>query len=354
VVLLATALASCATLEGGEGGGEALPNAGAGPFRKLVSGELGLNRSAPYALSDDRDLLRDPAILDEDGDPATPAVVGYFAANLAKDPPDAAPPDALVRVRAVDGRSFERRGVTVLVPSLAWEGASVGAPAALRVGGATWLYYAAGGGIGLARSDDGEHFAREPEPVLGAVLDSWELGAVPASPSVVRLPDGSFRMFYEVAFGDGSTRIGEARSLDGLRFERVGEGPVLAPSAARLPSGDAAYDDAAVGSPSALVATPAVGRPILRVYYAARDRDGHQTIGLAARLLGDEGPLERAVAPVFGVGEKLQPREPCVVAGDGYSWLFVTQRAGKTKSMQYPAVAVGVAPALAELPPAAP
>jgi hypothetical protein len=35
--------------------------------------------------------------------------------------------------------------------------------------------------------------------------------------------------------------------------------------------------------------------------------------------VGDEGPLEHAVAFVFGANEKLQPREPCVVAGDGCS-----------------------------------
>ncbi|AUX43238.1 uncharacterized protein SOCE26_046820 [Sorangium cellulosum] len=360
----ASQLVACATLpsDGEEG---SLPNAGAGPFREIAQAELGSARAAPYVMDDDDHFTRDVSVVDLDGDPSTPAAAGFFAATLRPEgapedtPPDPlAPPSAIVRHDAADGRSFARAAATVLAPELDWEGGTVAAPSALRVGGEIWLYYAAAGGIGLARSADGVTFAREPAPVLAPLAPGragWERGATPGSPGVVHLPDGSFRMFYEVPGDGGAPAIGEARSDDGLAWERVGDGPALAPAprpgaAAGAPDGDGEpFDSAAVLDPAPALAVSATGRPILRVYYTGRDGAGRSAIGLVARV-GYDGPLQRAAAPVFGASSALAPRAPSVVVYPGFSLLFVTQAAGTRADQGYPAVAAGVAPADAALP----
>ncbi|WP_437961043.1 hypothetical protein WME76_16355 [Sorangium sp. So ce119] len=359
-------LASCATLPSDGGDEGSLPNAGAGPFREIAQAELGSSRVAPHVMNDDERLARDASVVDLDGDPSTLAAAGFFAATVrAEGAPDDAPPEplapanAIVRHDAENGRSFARRSTAVFASELAWEGGAVAAPSALLVDGEIWLYYAAAGGVGLARSADGIAFAREPAPVLAPVApgEGWERGAVPASPGVVRLPDGSFRMFYEVAGDAGASSIGEARSDDGLAWERVGSGPALAP--ASLPddgapeADDAPFDGAAVLDPAPLLAVSATGRPILRVYYAGRDRAGRSAIGMAARS-GHDGPLQRAAAPVFGASSMLAPRAPWVAVHPGFSLLFVTQAAGTRDGQRYPVVAAGVAPADAALPPPEP
>ncbi|WP_437627614.1 hypothetical protein [Sorangium sp. So ce1151] len=355
-------LAACATLpsDGGEG---SVPNAHAGPFREIDQEELGSSRVAPHAMDDDERFARDASVIDLDGDPSTLAAAGFFAATLHAEgaaPDPLAPPNAIVRHDAADGRSFTRSSVTVLAPELPWEGGFVAAPSAVLVRGEIWLYYAAEGGVGLARSADGAAFEREPAPVLAPLAPEeggWERGAIPGSPGVVRLPDGSFRMFYAVAGDDGASSLGEARSDDGLAWERVGDGPALAPAsrsgAGALAGEGEPFDSVAVFDPAPVLAMSATGRASLRVYYAARDSAGRSAIGLAARW-GHDGPLQRAVAPVFGASSALAPRAPWVAVYPGFSLLFVTQAAGTREGQGYPAVAAGVAPADAALPPRTP
>jgi hypothetical protein len=355
ILPIALAALGCATLAEADGGDVDLPNAGAGPFREIRDDELGNLRSAPNALVDDNRFAEDPSILDADGDAATLEAWGYFAIHVAPEGEDADPlsaPAAIARYAAPDGRSFDRAPVVVLEPALAWEGGTIGAPMALRRGGEIWLYYAAAGGIGLARGADGVSFTREAEPVLTAATAGWDAGLMPASPAVVELWDGSLRLFYEVRGADGAARIGEARSADGVAWARVGAEPALAPSAAAA-GGDEPYDDASTGAPFATLAQSPEGRRIVRVYYAAVDGQGRGTIGLAARV-GAEGPLERAVSPVFGTGDRFAPRAPCVALHDGFSLLFATQRKGRGDAEDFPAVAAGVAPATAVLPAPAP
>lgn len=349
------AITSCATLPESPGGGEGLPSAGAGPFRALVAGEIGNSRSAPNALTDSRGFGRDIAVIDLDGDPSTYDVAGFVAAAVkegGQNPTRDSPTKAIVRYGALDGRSFDRSADVVIEAGDGWEGGVIGAPAALRVDGAIWIYYAAAGGIGLARGDAlGTTFSKESEPVLTAAGSGWAAGAVPQSPGVVRLADGTFRLFFEVPLPGGGTAIGEARSTGGLQFEPIGDGPVLAPDTTPSAGDDPVYDGAAVGGPFPMLAGAENGHdgePILRVYYGATDSDGKKTIGLAARY-GGEGPLSRAVAPVFGTGKPLDPGEPCVVVFDGFSLLFATQRSSTTG--KDPAVAAGLAPATAALPP---
>lgn len=349
--LLAAAamVGSCATVDDAGGGDLALPNAAAGPFRELEHDELGNNRAAPNALKNDDHLPRDPSVLDADGDLETFASVGYVAHTEPFDglPDPAAPPNAIARYLAPDGRSFERTFEIVLEPALDWEGGVVGAPCALAVGGEVWLDYGTAGGIGLARSNDGLDFRREAEPVLGPDAVGWERGATPASPTVVRAPGGDYRMFYEVALAADYSVIGEARSEDGVRWQRTGSGPVLVPSE---PGGVSSYDDASVGAPHAIYHRSVEGRMILWLYYGALDRDGRRTVAVAARTDGAE-PFQRASAPVFGASSSLGPTEPWVIRYPSFTLLFATQRAGRTQSQDYPAVAAGVAPATAVLPP---
>lgn len=355
-LLVALPLLSCATLPEPGGGGENLPNAGAGPFRALTQPELGNLRSAPNALEDDEIFTRDPAVIDLDDDPLTFTIAGYFGAAVKqgdRKPKEADATVVILRYEALDARSFDRSAEPVLSPEEPWEGGVIGAPSVLKVGGEVFLYYAAAGGIGLARSPDGHAFTRLPGPVLGPAPDGWEASRVPRSPGVIHLPDGSFRMFYEVSVGagegDGATAIGEASSPDGVVWTRVGTAPALAPSKA-APGQDEPVDDARVGSPFPILAVSAEGRPLLRLYYGARDQAGNEVIGMAARFEGSRGaPFERSVAPVFGTGEPVGSREPCVLAFPGFTLLFATAQTSAMRTR--PAVAAGVAPATVALPP---
>jgi hypothetical protein len=351
-ITLALVATACATLADAESGGDNLPNAGAGPFRALRSDEVGNLRSAPNVLVDDETFPRDPAILDIDGDLSTPAVVGYFSLTPKvpmTEPDPATPSRAIVRYDALDGRSFQRASLVVLVPEHTWEGASFGAPSVLRVGSEIFLYYAAEGGIGLARTNDGVAFNRLSVPVLGANADTntWEKGNPPANPGVVFLDDGTFLMFYDVLVSPGVRKIGEARSKDGLTWERVLPGPALEPRPDTNPN-DPNYDGVSVEAPNPVLGRTSEGRPMLRVYYEAHDALGRRTIGLAARYDVSQGALDRAIGPVFS--GSLGPGQPWVDVRPGYSLLFVTQTEGRSKSEQIPAVAAAISPADAVLP----
>ncbi len=340
-------LCACSTVADSGGGDVALPNARVGPFREIEQTEIGNARSAPYALRDDGDFPRDASVIDADDDPATLAVIAYAAHTLTpagEEPDPTLPPNAILRYTAADARSFERESMTVLTPTQPWEGDTVGAPCALRHEGAIYLYYAAAGGIGLAIGDAvGEAFG-EPQHVLAAD-GGWEAQQVPTSPAVSRLPDGSLMMFYEVPLPEGSA-IGSALSDDGIHWSRVGSEPALSPEAGTL-------DEAGAGSPFAWLSESPLGRPIQYLYYGARDASGKATVALAARE-GTRGPFSRAVGPVFGGANDLGPREPSVLSFPGFILLYATQRAGTTSAQDYPAVAVGVAPATLRLPPPSP
>ena len=136
VVLLSASVGlHCATSPENVGVDPNLPNAMVGPFREIKVDELRNARVAPFAMDDANHFARDVSVLDLDGDASTFDVAGYFAANVEDSPKHGAHPTAIVRYLASDGRSFDRNSQTVLTPDAAWEGGSVGARAALRVGG---------------------------------------------------------------------------------------------------------------------------------------------------------------------------------------------------------------------------
>ncbi len=343
LALAVATLAGCATLADGHAGLDHPPSARTGPFRILQPGEIGQGRPAPFAMDDGKSFYRDPSVIDLDDDPSTFHVAGYFAANTMT--PREAPPDRIVRFEAIDGRSFDPSGTDVLTATLDWEGGTVGAPAVVVRGREVLLYYAGAGGIGLARSMDGLRFDKLASPVLSEGFVGWASGA-PRSPGVAVLPDGSMRLFYEADSASGLA-IGEARSTDGVAWEPVDDGPSI--------RAGTALDQAGAGSPFALVRTSDEGRAILDVYYTAIGADGGHAVGLASRFLDGahaDDPLTKSTSSMLTPSPKLLLREPCVVRFSSLSFLFATENASKTSAD--PAVIAAVAPALVDLPPALP
>jgi len=331
------AAAGCATLADGAPGLDNPPSARAGPFRLLGPGELGQGRAAPFAMDVQKTSLRDPCILDIDGDPSTLEVEGYFAAS-DEDAGADANPTSIVRVGALDGRSFDRMPVTMLTATEAWEGGTVGAPSVIADGARRRLYYSAAGGIGLAESEDGQSFTSRDAPVIASV--PWADGP-PRSPSVVTLPNGSYRLFFEATQG-GAAAIGEAKSTDGIAWDVLEE-----PALTHGPSGS--LDASGVASPAATVATSAEGRKILYVYYSGKGDDGKRSITLAARFLAEpDAPLEKGNKSVYSPSGALEPREPSVIRFEDFTFLFTAQK--RTKSSSDVVVTVGVSPGTIELP----
>lgn len=316
-LLLVVLASACATLAGEGQGDVDLPNALSGPFRALRHGEVcddgvctGVNE-LPEGTANGiigypgSPASRSPSVLvkgtGQDGDLR---VVLYVARGV-----EGTPTDRIARMEAADARSFDDV-VDVLKLDAPFEGSSIGDPCALVVGSEVWLYYGlASGGIARARSTDGlagRAFTKDAGPiVLEGNKGLWELDA-PRAPAVVRLDDGSFRLFY----ASGSS-IGEATSKDGVTFTRLDANPdtpepdpVIAatepvdpstlPEGVRLPFDDKAVDDPWVER----VITP-LGRVLFRLHYTGRDRRGGSSIGFAGRF-GDRGRFEKREGFVFG------------------------------------------------------
>ncbi len=154
-------LAACATV-GSEGHGDvALPTAGVGPFRKLDTTEV--QGVAPFVLDDKQGVYGEPTTVVENDEVVLFVTVREGAGR------------AIARSRATDGRSFfgaggdiGHRPEIVLRADQAWEGGALAGPFVLRRGAEWLLYYAAAGGIGLARSTDGHSFTKDPGPILPA------------------------------------------------------------------------------------------------------------------------------------------------------------------------------------------
>lgn len=332
VAASALVAAACGTI-GSDGKGDSnLPTAGVGPFRRLEAKEV--PGVPPIVLDHVRGQLREPAAI------ATADGIVLFAGLVRKDGTT-----AIVRSRSIDGRAFF--GVTtdsgneapvVLAPSP--DEGTVGGPAVLAVGSEMWMYYASNRGVRLARSSDGGHtFARQAEPALAASVSL-------SAPSVARMPDGSFRMFY----GSGGT-IEEASSADGLRFTRVGL--ALAPfgdvdPATLAPGEKPPFDALSVGDPDVSVRITEGDRLHLRVLYTGtRVTAGKvvHSLGFAARY-GESGPLERQALPVLSSGKG--ERAPALVALEGHSLVLFEAASSNTNTDTI--IAAGVSPATIRLP----
>ena len=85
------------------------------------------------------------------------------------------------------------------------------APEVIRLGDGTFrMYYAAwsegiDGGIFTAVSDDGLDWTKSPDPLLDLDIPLDE--AMVSEPCVIELPDGRSRMFYEAKDAERNARI---------------------------------------------------------------------------------------------------------------------------------------------------
>jgi hypothetical protein len=326
-------VAACGT-NGGAGGGDAnLPSAGVGPFRTLAPEEV--KGQAPFVLEDSVAMYREPAVLRE-GD----VTFLYAVAHVAK-----TNQDVIVRTRATDERTFfgsssssSSKPVVVLAPDRPWEGNALGGPSLVRLGGDVLLYHSGAEGIGVARSSDGRVFRKEPGPVLGRdpSRGSWET-TPPRAPTVYALPDGRLRMLYAAGTG-----IGEASSADGVAWERLGGGPVLAP----VPGDPSSFEGARVSDPCAAPRITPDGRFQVRVLYTGTNAAGRTAIGFAGRY-GDAGPFERHGPPVYAVDRA--EAAPALLELDELSFLYVQQEL-QSADKTWTAIAAAVAPDTATLP----
>jgi hypothetical protein len=329
-----------------------------GPFRKLGPGEvLGV---APFVLDDTQSRFREPAALAvSPADPSSASVFLYAVARAVTGD-GGVPHDVIMRTRADDARSFYGTSTdlghhpqVVLVADQAWEGGDLSGPSALHAGDQVFLYYAAAGGIGLARSGDGLTFAKESAPVLSIAPEvAWET-TMPSAPSVALLPDGSLHMLYAA----GSS-IGEATSVDGVTWTRVDGDPttpaldpVLAPSAPAAPGSLAPgekppFDTAQVTDPCIAPRTTPGGLLQVRVLYTgyldARGTPGRNgTIGFAARY-GLAGALVKQDSPVYSVTK--HEAAPAHFEWAGGSMLYVQQDETVDSTTIVPAIAAAFAP----------
>lgn len=336
--LLLAVTGACATTGVAGRGDENLPSAGVGPFRKLADDEV--QGVAPFVLDDRQSAYREPSVLLE----GASTILFAVASEGAR--------DVIVRTRATDGRSFYgtsadvgRRPEVVLTADAPWEGARVGGPFALRVGAEVRLYYAAEGGIGLARSADGRTFQKAPAPVLVRDAASpWETTPL-SGPTAYVDAAGKLHLFY----ASGSS-IGEAESDDGVTFRKLGVvlGPAPPPAPGSLaPNEKPPFDAARVADPCVSIRTTPAGRVHVRVLYTGEDEGGATTIGFAARY-GDSGALERASVPVYAVGQR-EAAPALAEAGEG-TFLYVQQERRGLGSEGYLAVAAAFAPGNVELP----
>ncbi len=331
---------ACAAVGSSGAGDKDLPTSGVGPFRKLDGDEtLGI---APFVLDDGAKEWKDPAVLPADPESGDARVI-LFAAGKVKNR------EVIVRTRAEDGRSFfgAETGKTPRIVLQAEDDAEqVQAPSAARIGGRIFLYWADGQGIRIAVSDDGLTFERRPGRALD--MDSraaWEKSP-PSAPSVAVYPDGRVRMIYAAG-----GFFGEAESLDGFSFTRLGEDPIFGPSPERFastaPGEKPLFDAARVDDPCLVPRVTPAGRLHIRVLYTATDAAGATAIGFASRY-GDVGPLVRQAQPVYAVNKR--ERGPALLEWPGGALLYVSQVRQSTPDTKYFAIAAAVSPANLRLP----
>lgn len=318
------ASAGCSLLGTGPGQPEGLPHNGVGPYRDLTPEESGISRPGVVVLHRTVAVERamegslylfyagamlPTATMDAGVEDAGVEDAGASDAGVADAGPEMPSPEvdwaALPEGRRIfrsapheDDWGYDA-GSVVLAPEggPAWEGGFVTHPWAVETDEGALLYYAAAGGIGVARASsiDGTFTRVGDAPALGMVG-----GVVPRCPAVVRTEgtniEAPFFMVYEA---DGEVRT--ATSDDGLTF--TDRGPITIPAIERRDARDG--DEVEVGCPGAALAIPNSGRRFVRVYYESRRDNGAVLVGLVATA--DGTTFEAHPIPVISEYDRSMP-----------------------------------------------
>lgn len=183
---------------------------------------------------------------------------------------------AIGLARSADGMVFKRVSPSpVLAPDFGFEGGSVMNPCVISEESGYRMWYAAGEDyepdvICEARSIDGLKWEKLSEPVLtkgDRLYDAYKVGGC----SVIRLSNHSLAMFYIGYQNLDVARVCLALSVDdGLTWRRSPVNPLIGPERG-------AWDAHAVYKPSALLDSDG----LVRLWYNAR-KDRDEFIGMAA------------------------------------------------------------------------
>ena len=174
-----------------------------------------------------------------------------------------------------DGFSWKKSGRVLSPDPSTWEGSSIAANGAvLAMGGEFFYWFQAGPRenpqIGLARSPDGRRWQKHTSPVLrNGPRGSFDERGV-ADPYVLRAQDGRMYLFYLGQDRARRQRLGVARSLDGVQWEKSLSGPILELGEA------GAFDENGLGEPAVW--------SMLGTYwmlYTGRDHMENRRLGLA-------------------------------------------------------------------------
>jgi predicted GH43/DUF377 family glycosyl hydrolase len=174
----------------------------------------------------------------------------------------------------------------VITPAMEWERGWVGAPSICYDRGHFWMWFAGGyvQGIALASSVDGLHWTRENQglPVLKGTPGQWDVDGI-SHPSVIKYR-GGFWMYYWGFAGDMYYRLGLAKSVNGLDWEKSKYNPVL-DTIQNSWEGDYIYRS-----------SPIIVNDTMLLYYSAYDDLGTQLpkIGLATSFSYDIGDADQS------------------------------------------------------------
>lgn len=171
-----------------------------------------------------------------------------------------------------DGVVWVKHGPVLEPDPSTWEGRGIAANgSALLIGDEFFYWYQAGDPprIGLARSMDGKHWKKHPEPVLGlGPRGAWDERGV-ADPYVLRI-GGRFYMYYLGQDRARQQRLGVACSEDGIRWRKYRFNPILELGEV------GAFDENGLGEPAVWSS-----HGWYWMLYTGRDRYEHRRIGLA-------------------------------------------------------------------------
>jgi predicted GH43/DUF377 family glycosyl hydrolase len=212
-----------------------------------------------------------------------------------------------------DGLRWQKQGMVLSPDPRTWEGsywATNGT--ALFNGREFWHWYQAGPRevprIGLARSADGRTWRKEPAPVLTpGPRGSWDERGV-ADPYFVYAgvrPRFYFYLYYLGQDRAQRQRLGVARSLDGVHWEKLRSNPIL-----ELGDSDA-FDENGLGEPAVWIA-----KGFYWMLYTGRDIHENRRLGLARST---DGVHWKKLPAVFAGAEAWDSKvmcDPSVIATD--------------------------------------